>query len=121
MKPPKSDKKYLWTNHVFEKMQFYGISESRIKRIVRFPTRIEEGIAEQTVAVMQPAGSTRYQEIWVMYKVIGSTKLKVKGLDSEKFGSEKKIKVITAWRYPGKSPERDPVPEDIISEIQELL
>lgn len=121
MKPPKEDSKYSWTNHVFQKMQHYGISESRIKRIIRFPKRYEEGIAPQTVAAMQPAGTKRYQEIWVMYKLTGNRKLKIKGLGSEKFGSEKKIKVITAWRYPGKSPERDPVPEEIIKEVQTLL
>jgi len=32
-----------------------------------------------------------------------------------------KIKVITAWRYPGVSSKRDPVPEEIIREVQSLL
>jgi len=104
MKPPKDDKKYSWTNHVWSKMRFYGISESRIKRIIRFPKRIEEGIVEKTVAVMQPAGTKRYQEIWVMYKL-----------------SRSKLKIITAWRYPGKSPERDPIPAEIIQEIKSIL
>lgn len=102
-------------------MQFYGISESRIKRIIRFPNRTEEGIVEKTIAVMQPAGTKRYQEIWVMYKVMGGRKLAVRGLGSEKFGTEKKIKIITAWRYPGKSPERDPVPAEVIREVRALL
>ncbi|MBI5732943.1 hypothetical protein HY967_03220 [Candidatus Jorgensenbacteria bacterium] len=56
-KSPRNDDKYSWTHHVFDKMRYYGISESRIKRIVRFPNRTEEGIASQTVAVMQPAGT----------------------------------------------------------------
>jgi len=103
-KRPKDDSKYAWTHHVFEKMKFYGISESRIKRIIRFPKRLEEGIVEGTVAVMQPAGTKRYSEIWVMYKLAG-----------------RKIKIITAWRYPGKSPERDPVPQEIINEVRSLL
>ncbi len=69
MKPPKDDAHYAWTHHVWEKMQFYGLSESRIKRVIRFPARTEEGIAPRTVAVMQSAGTSKYQEIWVMYKI----------------------------------------------------
>ena len=115
-KPPKNDKKYSWTNHVFGKMQYYGISESRIKRIIRFPKRTEEGIAPQTVAVMQPAGNTRYQEIWVMYKLA-----KQATHNKEHLTLNNKIKIITAWRYPGKSPERDPVPQEILREIKNLL
>ena len=68
-KLPENDSKYEWTNHVKEKMVYYGISLSLIKRIVRFPKRKEEGIAPGTTAVMQSAGSKkRPQEIWVMYK-----------------------------------------------------
>lgn len=108
---PREDAKYTWTSHVVGKMRFYGISEGRIRRIIRFPKRIEEGVADNTVAVMQPAGSKRYQELWVMYKV-----------QRPRLKTEKpKIKVITAWRYPGKSPERDPVPEEVIQEVKRLL
>ena len=32
-----------------------------------------------------------------------------------------KIKIITAWRYPGKSPERDPVPQEVLREIRKIL
>jgi len=112
MKTPKDDAKYSWTHHVFGKMQFYGISESRIKRIIRFPKRTEEGIVPGTVAVMQTAGTKRYQEIWVMYKLMKNAKSKMKN---------GKIKIITAWRYPGKSPARDPVPKEIIEEVRKLL
>jgi hypothetical protein len=113
-------------------MQFYGISEGRIKRIIRFPTRTEEGVAEETVAVMQPAGSSRYSEIWVMYALTKSRDKKTEEKElgkltqvpdwfktAEKGG--KKIRIITAWRYPGKSPERNPIPDEIISEIKSLL
>ena len=115
-KPPKEDNKYSWTNHSFQKMQYYGISESLIKRIIRFPKRLEEGIAPQTVAVMQPAGTKRYQEIWVMYKLA-----KRATNDRKTMTNDKRIKIITAWRYPGKSPERDPVPAEVIKEIRALL
>ena len=70
MKQPKNDSRYEWTQHAWMKMQYYGMSEGRIKRIVRFPARIEEGIADDTVAVMQPADSKNYQELWVMYSLV---------------------------------------------------
>jgi len=39
-------------------MKFYGLSPQRVLRVIRNPQRIEEGIVEKTIAVMQPA-STR--------------------------------------------------------------
>jgi hypothetical protein len=116
MKTPKDDAKYSWTHHVFGKMRFYGISASRIKRIIRFPKRTEEGIVPGTVAVMQPAGTKRYQEIWVMYKLAKQATYNKKHITNNQ-----KIKIITAWRYPGKSPARDPVPKEIIEEVRKLL
>ncbi len=128
-KKPQNDKKYFWTQHVTEKMLFYGISEGRIKRIIRYPTRTEEGIAPDTVAVMQSAGTKRYAEIWVMYKVVKPQESgknpfsqvpdELKRLQ-DLFGG-RRFKVITTWRYPGKSPERDPVPDEVMSEIKEML
>jgi hypothetical protein len=114
-------------------MQQYGISESRIKRIIRFPTRTEEGIVPQTVAVMQPTNPvtingkrTWKQEIWVMYKLAKPATHEKKQEDKSAEWkvykpSTTKIRVITAWRYPGISSERDPVPEEIIREVQALL
>ena len=112
-----SNDKYLWTNHSIMKMRYYGLSENRIKRIIRFPKRIEEGIAPNTVAAMQPADSKKkYQEIWTMYQLVkratNNKKLKT---------NNTQIKIITAWRYPGKSPARNPIPIEIIREIQQLL
>lgn len=106
---PQNDKRYSWTFHAKEKMEYYGISPSRVRRIVRKPTRVEEGIASNTVAAMQPAGTKRHQEIWVMYRT---------GRDKD---NAKKIRIITAWRYPGESPERNPVPLDILEDIKSLL
>lgn len=102
-KLPKNDSKYLWTNHVVGKMMYYGISEGVVRRVVHTPHRAEEGVAPNTVAVMQRAGSKKHpKEIWVMY---------------QKSGEKKKI--ITAWRYPGVSPVRSaiPIPEDILNEL----
>lgn len=100
--------KYLWTIHAKLKLRYYGLSESRIKRIIQFPARTEEGIVEKTVAVMQPAGTKRYTEIWAMYKLA-------------KRSNTKAIKIITVWRYPGKSPLRNPVPLEVINEVRKIL
>ena len=35
--------------------------------------------------------------------------------------NSKQIKVITAWRYPGKSPVRDPIPAEILKEVRLLI
>ena len=133
-KEPKNDSRFSWTSHVVGKMRQYWISESRIRRIVCHPTRIEEGIAPDTVAVMQPGGSTRYHEIWVMYKLTKKAgKQKTKNgeqavdrkLERDPFGvlsrGQSKLRVITAWRYPGKSPERAAVPDEILREVRNLL
>lgn len=63
---------------------------------------MEEGIAPNTIAVMQPGGYKRPYEIWAMYQKVGS-----------------KLRVITAWRYPGKSPLRKqiPIPASILFEL----
>jgi hypothetical protein len=103
----KVEEKYIWTAHAHNKMQFYRLSESRVKRIIRHPERIEEAIVPGLVAVMQPAGTTKYSEIWAMYKVLAS--------------DGGKLKVITAWRYPGESPERDPIPESVIKEVRSIV
>lgn len=159
-----SDSKYVWTNHSRDKMNYYRLTESRIKRVIRHPTRVEEGILEGAVAAMQPAEGKRYSEIWVMYvlardggslapsfaahkknlafglrqKGQGLTTLRlaiggpsksciplsrkyIASTDPALARGFKRIKVITAWRYPGKSPERDPIPPDILREIKNLF
>ena len=105
-RPPKNDHKYEWTNHVQQKMLYYAISESLIKRITRFPERTEEGIAPKTVAVMKPTSSKK-QEIWVMYVQINDTKKRI----------------ISAWRYPGVSPigKKIPIPDEILQELEGMI
>ncbi|MEK7582815.1 MAG: hypothetical protein AAB483_00180 [Patescibacteria group bacterium] len=104
-RPPKNDAKYLWTQHVIGKMMHYGISESLIKRITRFPDRREEGIAPKTTAAMKPTSSKK-QEVWVMYTEMGTKK-----------------KIISAWRYPGVSPlgRKIPIPDEILQELEGVL
>ncbi len=121
---PKSDAKYHWTNHVANKMAYYGLSADRIKRVIRSPHRSEKGIAPDTIAVMQPGKAssakigqpaTWKEEIWVMYAV-GKSQSKINNLVPRK-----KV-VITAWRYPGKSPIREaiPIPNDILEELKNI-
>lgn len=111
-KIPKNNGRYLWTFHVVEKMKQYGLSEQKIRSIVNFPERREEGIAPDTVAVMKSSGSAKNpSEIWVMFQI-------VKSLKKEKISGErniKKIRIISAWRYPGKSPKDQMpiIPEDV--------
>lgn len=120
--------RYEWTRHAQFKMRQYGLSEQRIKRVIRYPYRSEEGVLPKAVAVMQPASLRRDkngkqtwgQEIWVMY-VLASKKRGISKSESLISKRQRKIRVITAWRYPGVSPKRDPIPAEILDEIQSLL
>ena len=119
--------KYEWTKHALLKMRYYGLSEQRVKRIIRAPFRSEEGVLEKAIAVMQPASvyrdkdgkKTWKQEIWAMYKLVSSKRAKHK----TQIPNYKQdiIRIITAWRYPGVSKKRDPIPEDILREVQSFL
>lgn len=104
-KLPKNDSRYHWTNHIIAKMMFYGLTPDRVKRVLRTPKRSEKGVAENTVAVMQPSSNSKKpSEIWTMYQKRGS-----------------KFIMITAWRYPGISPIREeiPIPADILRELRD--
>lgn len=102
---PKNDSKYHWTQHCVRKMLFYGLTADRVKRIMRNPKRVENGVAENTIAVMA-SGSNKKKpsEIWAMYQKRGNKKV-----------------VISAWRYPGTSPigKQIPIPADILAELKE--
>jgi len=119
---PKNDSKYYWTQHCVRKMMFYGLTADRVKRIVRNPKRMEDGVAENTVAVMQPssakapAGKAWKEEIWVMYST-PRVRMQNPKIKSQNLG--KKI-IISAWRYPGVSPvgKQIPIPEDILEELK---
>ena len=113
--------KYQWTQHSLMKMKYYGLSQQRIKRVIKNPERIEEGIVKKTIACMQTSGSSKHPyEIWMMYQI---PKLKVKSekLKAKNTLNNTKIKIVSAWRYPGKSPKNNPIPEDILNEIKSLL
>lgn len=76
-------------------------------RILRKPDRREEGIAPKTIANMQIVGTKKNPtEVWMMYQIIKS-----------------KIKIISAWRYPGrtKKGEKPIIPEDTLNELDNIL
>src|SRR3989337_475633 len=126
LKVPKNTEKYFWTQHAAYKLRQYGLSAQRVIRVINNPQRKEEGIVPKTIAVMQPTSAKNKdgkkvwsQEIWAMYQVsasgrkVKSEKLKVQS----EFGnliSTKQLKIISAWRYPGVSPQKDPIPEEIL-------
>jgi hypothetical protein len=144
LKIPKSDK-YHWTQHAQWKMRQYGLSPQRVVRVIRNPERIEEGIVEKTIAVMQPSSTkningkkTWSQEIWAMYQLRGSGAISKSQfpclagrraisnkIQNSKFkilnSANRKIRIISAWRYPGVSPKNNPIPEEILEEIQNTL
>jgi len=93
-----------WTNHAQAKMRYYRLSASRVKRVIKAPERVEEGIAEKTIAVMQPFGNKKDKEIWVMVA-----------------DTPKKRKVISAWVYPARTKLGEPLPEEILREFKEVL
>ncbi len=100
-------KKIIWTKHSENKMRFYNLSKQRVLRVLNNPFRIEAGVAPKTIACMQPVNRNKLkkwkQEIWIMYQKSGN-----------------KIKIISAWRYPGVSPQQNPIPQEILKELKEL-
>lgn len=144
-KGPQDSDKYEWTEHSKYKMRQYGLSSQRVLRIIRSPKRIEEGIVEKTIAVMQPSSMktdkdgkrTWGQEIWVMYQLRGAsnqktvksnqenTKKKKSLIQNSKFkilnSVNRKIRIISAWRFPGVSDENSPIPDEIMREIEDII
>lgn len=122
---------YYWTDHVRQKMRQYRLSESRVKRVLRFPRRREVGVAENTIAGMQPCGTAKKpREIWVMWTIkklkSQNSKIFIKGgstsggkieIQNSRLSKHKKqqIVIISAWIYPGVSPRREPppIPDDV--------
>ncbi len=105
-------KKLVWTVHSEAKMRQYRLSEARVRRVIHSPLRVEEGIAEDTIALMQPATVKRTekgkpvewsQEIWVM---ISET--------------PKERRVVSAWRYPAMTKPGQGLPPEILRELRQL-
>jgi hypothetical protein len=116
LKLPESEEKVFWTKHSREKMREYRFSEKRVLRILRKPDRREEGIAPGTIANMQITGTKKHPtEAWMMYQVLKKPPKQSKLAT----GQAKQIKIISAWRYPGRTPagERPIIPEDTLEEL----
>lgn len=102
---PVFDRKIIWTEHSKMKLRQYRFSAKRVLRIFRKPDRTEEGIAPGTIAAMQITGTKRRPtEAWLMYAVLKRPK---------------GIKIISAWRYPGRTPKgaKPIIPEDTLREL----
>lgn len=109
LKLSEGEGKIIWTKHSKLKMRQYRFSEKRVLRILRKPERKEVGIAPGTIAVTQITGTKKHPtEAWMMYVLLK----KPKG-----------IKIISAWRYPGRTPvgERPIIPEDTLEELDKLI
>ena len=139
---------YQYTLHAQFKMQQYSLSEQRVRSVIRHPQRREEGIVPKTVAVMQPVSMKKIdgkevwkQEIWVMFVRKNlrpttndqrqkeknplsalNTKYPLRPNSSEASqipNTANQIRIISAWRYPGVSPKRHQIPEEILRELEE--
>ncbi|MEF3692101.1 MAG: hypothetical protein V3574_03555 [Candidatus Moraniibacteriota bacterium] len=144
-KVPKNDSKYYWTRHCIGKMMQYGLSPQRVKRVIRSCERVEEGVAKNTVAVMQPnsikfdkSGKKKWsQEIWVMYQTPKASISKLQFPVSKEIqnfnpsvatdrlkielAGKNQLKIISVWRYPGVSPKNNPIPSEILEEVGDMI
>jgi len=114
LKLPENNEKIFWTQHSKDKMRQYQLSDKRVLKVLRKPDRKEEGVAPNTLAVMQITGTKKHPtEIWLMYQTVKVRSPKAKF---------KKIKIISTWRYPARSPigKEIPIPPDILEEIQKM-
>ena len=112
---PKNTEMIFWTQHAKTKMKFYNLSETRLRGILRNPHREEKGIAPRTVAIMQATKSKKPTEIWLMYQ-----KDKRKAQNAKHKSEQRRIKIISAWRYPGISPVgAPPIPKEVLKILQD--
>ncbi len=128
---PKNTDKYYWTKHSIFKMQQYGLTAQRIVRVINSPKRTQIGVAKNTIAVMQPTSLRRGKdgkktwssEVWTMYQIRKKGNLKPGTVNLGQFQTpmSQQIRIISAWRYPGISPKDDPIPEDIMQELEDIL
>jgi hypothetical protein len=122
---PEDDRYFAWTRHIKNKMVFYGLSESRIKGVLRSPKRKEEGIAPNTTAVMKRNDrGKKKEEIWVMFQKKKKLNNKIENPSGYTLNPNVlKTLMISAWRYPGisKKGNQIPIPEDILEELENIV
>lgn len=120
LKLPENKKEIFWTKHSKKKMRQYRFSEKRVLNILRKPDRREEGIAFGTFADMQITGTKKYPtEAWVMYLILKRPPKQSKLAT----GQAKGIKIISAWRYPGRTPEGEKpiIPDDVLWDLENII
>lgn len=125
-------KKIHWTQHAKSKMRQYRLSKSRLLRVFEHPSRVEKGVAPGTTAIMQPTSNPVKTSPFMKCGKVNNKTAKFKkwgfyNVRKKNVGeiwlmyqdTQKMRKIITAWRYPGKSPigEEIPIPEDIKLEL----
>jgi hypothetical protein len=92
----------LWTRHSRYKLREHALSETRVRRVLHSPDRVEKGIAEGTVAMMRREKAIKKEyEIWVMVADKGSCR-----------------RVVSAWRYPGVTKPGESLPREILMEME---
>ena len=136
IKFPKDDKYFSWTRHIKNKMIFYGLSESKIRSVLKSPNRKEEGIALNTLAVMKRNDrGKKKEETWVMYTFVSQKSRTDADKNAEQRGkiqrksaysprkSAARMRMISAWRYPGvsKAGKEIPIPPDILAELDRIV
>jgi len=102
LKLPENEK-VSWTRHSKKKLRQYRLSEKRVLRVLRHPDRKETGVAPKTIAMMQITGTKKHPtEIWMMYQI-----------------KNQKFRIISAWRYPGRTPKGKPppIPDDVFQDL----
>ncbi|MFA5052626.1 MAG: hypothetical protein WC565_01015 [Parcubacteria group bacterium] len=98
-------KELLWTRHSRFKMRQHSLSETRVRRVLNSPDRIERGIALKTIAMMRKEKAIKKEfEVWVMVSEDGPSR-----------------RIISAWRYPGVTRPGEPLPREVLVEMEEAL
>jgi len=94
-------KNIIWTRHAKYKLRQHSLSESRVRRTIHSPDRIEKGIVEGTVTIMKKERTIKKEyEVWVM--IIDKDSVR---------------RIISAWKYPGITRPGEPLPEAILAEM----
>jgi len=73
--------------------------------------------------MQQAFSKKRKSEIWLMYQVVKARKRRLRHPKAKKdlIGKTDKIKIISAWRYPGQSPVGEPpIPKDVLEDLKKL-
>ena len=105
IKAIRNDKQHFFFIYSKYKLFYYALSPTIVKKIIRKPDRIEEGIAPDTIAMMVRKDSQkRKKEVWVMIQKAKKTR---------------QTKIISTWIYPGVSPSGKDIyiPEDVWEEL----